>query len=60
MFSWLYEWAGEIRDYNLSKGKTDFLPVNFLQKGIDEANRQIEFINHKQLPTSRDYAILLD
>lgn len=60
MFSWLYEWAGEIRDYNLSKGKTDFLPVNFLQRGIDEANKQIELINHKKLPTSRNYAILLD
>ncbi len=29
LFSWLYEWAGQVRDYNLSKGDTTFLPVNF-------------------------------
>lgn len=60
MFSWLYEWAGEIRDYNLTKGNTDFLPVNFLEKGIDEINKQLDFINQKEIPTVYDYAVLLD
>lgn len=48
MFSLLYEWAGEIRDYNLTKGSTDFLPVNFLKEGINEVNKIINAINQKK------------
>ena len=25
MFGWLYDWAGQIRDYELIKGETEFL-----------------------------------
>ncbi len=25
MFGWLYDWAGQIRDYELIKGDTEFL-----------------------------------
>lgn len=60
MFSLLYEWAGEIRDYNLTKGNTDFLPVNFLKEGIDEVNRMLNTINLSKQPNVRDYAVLLD
>lgn len=60
MFSLLYEWAGEIRDYNLTKGNTDFLPVNFLKEGIDEVNKILNTIIRKKQPTIHDYAILLD
>lgn len=48
MFSLLYEWAGEILDYNLTKGSTDFLPVNFLKEGINEVNKIINAINQKK------------
>lgn len=60
LFSWLYEWAGQVRDYNLSKGDTTFLPVNFLQHGIDEINKQILVIKQIKIPTVQQYAILLD
>lgn len=60
MFAWLYEWAGQIRDYNLTKENTNFLPVNFISKGIDEINKKISIINQQALPTVDDYAVLLD
>src|SRR5699024_10671301 len=45
---------------NLTRGNTDFLPVNFLKEGIDEVNKILNMISQKGQPTIHDYAILLD
>lgn len=60
LFGDIYEWAGEVRDYNLTKGNTTFLPCNFMETGIQEVNKQISNLL-KSTDTSKEmYAELLD
>lgn len=60
LFGWLYDWAGEVRDYDLTKGTTTFLPVEFISRGITTVNQQITAINQTSVPTIGQYARLLD
>lgn len=60
LFGWLYDWAGVVRDYDLTKGTTTFLPVEFISRGIATVNQQITAINQTSVPTIKQYAQLLD
>lgn len=60
LFSDIYEWAGEVRDYNLTKGNTTFLPCNFMETGIQEVNKQISNLLKSKDTSKEMYAELLD
>lgn len=60
MFSWLYEWAGVVRDYQLLKGETEFLEASRIPFGISEINEKLAQLSKKGKLTSQDYAFLLD
>ena len=47
LFGSIYEWAGEIRDYDLAKGGFHFLEVHALSSGINHINDEL-----KSLPLS--------
>lgn len=60
LFSDIYEWAGEVRDYNLTKGNTTFLPCNFMETGIQEVNKQISNLLKSKDTSKEMYAEVLD
>lgn len=60
LFGWLYDWAGKVRDYQISKGNTLFLPSDRISNGIRIVNQDIIQINQKDKPGSLLYARLLD
>lgn len=60
LFTPIYAWAGEVRDYELSKGDTDFMLSPAIAKGIDHVNHLLAQINKQTKPTAMDYAQLLD
>ena len=41
MFGWLYDWAGQIRDYELIKGDTEFLEYTRIKFGIEEIDEKM-------------------
>lgn len=53
MFGWLYNWAGQIRDYELTKGETEFLEYSRIKFGIEEIDEKM-----KQLASKRNLKIL--
>lgn len=60
MFGWLYDWAGKIREYDLSKNGYGFLEGNRQAFGIQNINNKIEQKNQLSSLRSEDYAELLD
>lgn len=60
LFHDIYDWAGEVRDYNLTKGDFTFLPCNFIENGISEVNQCIFEIINTNKPNIEQYANLLD
>lgn len=60
MFGWLYDWAGEFRDYQLTKGTTEFLDAFRLQYGVEEIDSKLDEFSKKDALTAMDYAFLLD
>ncbi|MBD5429517.1 Fic family protein [Lactobacillus sp.] len=60
MFGWLYDWAGEFRDYQLTKGSTEFLDASRLQYGVEEIDSKLNEFNKKDALTALEYAFLLD
>ena len=51
MFGWLYSWAGQIRDYELTKGETEFLEYSRIKFGIEEIDEKM-----KQLASKKELA----
>lgn len=60
MFGWLYDWAGQIRDYELTKGDTEFLEYTRIKFGIEEIDKKIKQLTAKKELVDTDYAFLLD
>lgn len=60
MFGWLYDWAGQIRDYELTKGDTEFLEYTRIKFGIEEIDEKIKQLAAKKELADTDYAFLLD
>ena len=60
MFGWLYDWAGQIRDYELVKGETEFLEYSRINFGIEEIDEKIQQLSSKKELANVDYAFLLD
>lgn len=60
MFGWLYDWAGQIRDYELTKGETEFLEYSRIKFGIEEIDEKIRQLASKKELEDTDYAFLLD
>lgn len=60
MFGWLYDWAGQIRDYELVKGETEFLEYSRINFGIEEIDKKIQQLSSKKELANVDYAFLLD
>lgn len=60
MFGWLYSWAGQIRDYELTKGETEFLEYSRIKFGIEEIDEKMKQLASKKELENTDYAFLLD
>ena len=60
MFGWLYDWAGKIRDYDLSKNGYGFLEGDRQEFGIQNINNKINQKNELHTLNNRAYAELLD
>lgn len=60
LFGDLYAWAGKLRNYNLTKQQTLFLPPNVFDNGIRSINTVITDLKEQTLPQSAAYARLLD
>ena len=60
MFGWLYNWAGQIRDYELTKGETEFLEYSRIKFGIEEIDEKMKQLASKKELENTDYAFLLD
>lgn len=60
MFGWLYDWAGQIRDYELIKGDTEFLEYTRIKLGIEEIDEKMRQLASRKEIANTDYAFLLD
>ena len=60
LFGWLYDWAGELRNYYISKAGFDFLEYGRFDNAIKYINDEIVRLNKKKQPTIEDYAALLN
>ena len=60
LFGWLYDWAGQLRKYYISKYGFDFLEYDRFDNAIRYVNNELLKINKKQHPTIEDYAGLLN
>ena len=60
MFGWLYNWAGQIRDYELTKGETEFLEYSRIKFGIEEIDEKMKQLASKKELENTDYVFLLD
>ncbi len=60
LFGWLYDWAGELRNYYISKAGFDFLEYGRFDNAIKYINDEIGRLNKKKQPTIEDYAALLN
>ena len=60
MFGWLYSWAGQIRDYELTKGETEFLEYSRIKFGLEEIDEKMKQLASKKELENTDYAFLLD
>lgn len=60
MFGWLYDWAGQIRDYELIKGDTEFLEYTRIKLGIEEIDEKMRQLASRKELANTDYAFLLD
>lgn len=60
MFGWLYDWAGQIRDYELIKGDTKFLECTRIKFGIEEIDEKMRQLASQKELANTDYAFLLD
>lgn len=60
LFGDLYDWAGELRNYNLTKQQTLFLPPNVFDNGIRSVNAEITALKQQSRPQIAAYAKLLD
>jgi len=58
MFGWLYPWAGQIRDYNLSKDNYQFLEGDRQEFGIQNINELLKKKSKLTHLTNLDYAEL--
>ncbi|MCI1974427.1 MAG: Fic family protein [Limosilactobacillus sp.] len=60
LFSDIYTWAGQFRNYYLTKGGTDFMPPTAFDTATTNINQQLETIKATKKPTVEQYAKLLD
>lgn len=60
LFGKIYPWAGEFRDYYLSKGDTDFMPPAAFKTAIVNLNSQLKTIERTAKPSPIQYATILD
>lgn len=56
----LYSWAGVIRQYDLAKGNTVFLPHAAMRTAIENINEDLRRVKVKPKLTVTEYAELLD
>lgn len=60
LFGEIYDWAGEFRNYYLSKNGTDFMPPTAFKAAFHNINLQVKTINLQNKPNNFNYAKLLD
>ncbi|EEW53533.1 Fic/DOC family protein [Limosilactobacillus antri] len=60
LFSGIYDWAGQFRNYYLAKGGTDFMPPTAFDTAVTNITRQLDTIKTTAKPTVKQYAQLLD
>lgn len=60
LFSDIYTWAGQFRNYYLAKGGTDFMPPTAFDTATTNINQQLKAIKVTEKPTIEQYAQLLD
>lgn len=60
LFRKVYDWAGQIRNYDISKDQTDFLPYSVIPTAIKNINTSLKKMNKKDKLSTQDYAFLLD
>lgn len=56
----LYSWAGVIRQYDLAKGNTAFLPHSAMRTAIENINDDLARVNAQDKLSVTDFAELLD
>ena len=56
----IYDWAGEVRNYEMSKGGTDFMFSESISMGISNINQQLREIKDQKMPDALVYAKLID
>ena len=60
LFSDIYNWAGQFRNYYLTKDGTDFMPPTAFDTATTNINQQLKVIKATEKPTAEQYAQLLD
>lgn len=60
LFKPIYDWAGKIRNYELSKGGSMFMWSASIPMGIKNINDQLQVMNQEESPTALEYAQLID
>lgn len=60
LFDSIYDWAGEVRNYEMSKGGTDFMFSESISMGISNINQQLREIKDQKMPDALVYAKLID
>lgn len=60
MFGRIYNWAGKVRNYDMTKNGHTFFPYSQMNMASVYTNGLISNIQHKKNPSSKDYAKLLD
>lgn len=59
LFGQLYDWAGQIRHYDLSKSGHQFQPTNTMAMAQRWINHELSVINRQKDPSTVDYGNLL-
>lgn len=56
LFQDVYDWAGEVREVNISKGGSHFMPMRFVETGMQDVHKRIVDVNYLQGLTNRAFA----
>lgn len=57
LFEEMYDWAGDIRTLNISKGGSHFIPHQFIQSGLADVHKRIVGANYLRNLTPEAFAI---
>lgn len=60
LFGPLYEWAGQYRQGNFTKGGNGFLPFDRFEYAETDINQNLNSYSNRKALSKKDYAVLLD